>query len=79
MVARDGTTDDASSKIGDGTKKVCKPKEITTEKGNNVGNDHKEMDKISLELVVLVKEVVFLLKCLICLVFVFEVALLARN
>ena len=77
MLARDGSTDDASSKIGDKTK-VCKPKAITTEKGNNVGNDHKEMDKISLELVRLVKEVVFLLKCLICLVFVFGVALLAR-
>ena len=79
MVARDGTTDDASSKIGDKTKKVCKPKEITMEKGNNVGNDHKEMDNISVELVGLVKEVVFLLNCIICLVFVFGVALLARN
>ena len=62
MLAGDGSTDDASSKIGDKTKKVCKPKAITTEKGNNVGNDRKEMVSISVELVGLVKEVVCLTK-----------------
>lgn len=51
-------------------KQVCRL-EKSTEKGISVGNEHEEIVKTLIALIVAVKEVVFLVKCLIVLVVLF--------
>ena len=49
------------------------------EKSNNVANKYKEIEKIPIKLVGTIKKVVFLLKCVIFLIFFFGSILLANN
>ena len=72
-------TDDTMSKIEKAEKEMCKL-EKSTEKSDNTANEqYKKMAKVLIGLVGANSKVVFLLKCIIFLVFLFGWLLLAKN